>query len=132
MVSEPGEGSTFTLDLPLRPASEDDLDLPHVPAVLVVDDEAAARQVAARAPAPASPSTSTRRPTSGPRSPIAARERPSVIFLDLRMPGGTAATLIAAHGRACPSCGGVPVVVVTGPPTWRTSRAPPPSWRSRR
>ncbi|MFC5004122.1 ATP-binding protein [Dactylosporangium cerinum] len=112
MVSEPGEGSTFTLDLPLRPAPEEDLDLPHVPAVLVVDDEAAARQVLREHLAGIA---GTVHEAADVRSAlaIATREHPSVIFLDLRMPGGDGGELIAALA-AVPELAGIPVVVVTG------------------
>ncbi|GAB3847310.1 response regulator [Dactylosporangium cerinum] len=44
---------------------------------------------------------------------IATREHPSVIFLDLRMPGGDGGELIAALA-AVPELAGIPVVVVTG------------------
>ncbi|WSG48065.1 response regulator [Dactylosporangium sp. NBC_01737] len=44
---------------------------------------------------------------------IATRERPSVIFLDLRMPGGDGAELIAAMAGV-PELARIPVVVVTG------------------
>jgi signal transduction histidine kinase len=112
MVSEPGEGSTFTLDLPLRPASEDGLDLPHVPAVLVVDDDAGARQVLREHLAGIA---ETVHEAADIRSAlaIASREHPSVIFLDLRMPGGDGGELIAALA-AVPELAGIPVVVVTG------------------
>ncbi|GAA3218638.1 ATP-binding protein [Dactylosporangium siamense] len=112
MVSEPGEGSTFTFDLPLRPAPEDDLDLPHVPAVLVVDDEAAARQVLREH---LTGIAETVHEAADVRSAlaIATRERPSVVFLDLRMPGGDGGELIAALA-AVPDLAGIPVVVVTG------------------
>ncbi|MGI5184599.1 ATP-binding protein [Dactylosporangium sp. CA-152071] len=112
MVSEPGEGSTFTLDLPLRPAPEDDQDLPHVPAVLVVDDEAAARQVLREHLTGIAEHVHEAADARSALA-IAARERPSLIFLDLRMPGGDGGELIAALAGV-PELSGVPVVVVTG------------------
>ncbi|GAA1500290.1 ATP-binding protein [Dactylosporangium maewongense] len=112
MVSEPGEGSTFTLDLPLRPAPEDDQDLPHVRAVLVVDDEAAARQVLREHLTGIAEHVHEAADARSALA-IAARERPSLIFLDLRMPGGDGGELIAALAGV-PELSGVPVVVVTG------------------
>ncbi|MEV4137387.1 ATP-binding protein [Dactylosporangium sp. NPDC049742] len=112
MVSEPGEGSTFTLDLPLRPAPEDDQDLPHVRAVLVVDDEAAARQ-ALREHLTGIAEHVHEAADARSALAIAMRERPSLIFLDLRMPGGDGGELIAALAGV-PELSGVPVVVVTG------------------
>ncbi|MEV0564376.1 ATP-binding protein [Dactylosporangium sp. NPDC050588] len=112
MVSEPGEGSTFTLDLPLRPAPEDDQDLPHVRAVLVVDDEAAARQ-ALREHLTGIAEHVHEAADARSAMAIAMRERPSLIFLDLRMPGGDGGELIAALAGV-PELSGVPVVVVTG------------------
>jgi signal transduction histidine kinase len=112
MVSEPGEGSTFTLDLPLRPESRDEPELPHVPAVLVVDDEAAARQVLRGHLAGIADQVHEAADARSALA-IAARERPSLIFLDLRMPGGDGDELIVALAGV-PELRGVPVVVVTG------------------
>ncbi|MFF5227846.1 ATP-binding protein [Dactylosporangium sp. NPDC000521] len=112
MVSEPGEGSTFTLDLPLRPTREDDQNLPHVPAVLVVDDEAAARQMLREHLTGIAEHVHEAADTRSALA-IAARERPSVIFLDLWMPGGDGGELIAALAGV-PELRDVPVVVVTG------------------
>ncbi len=112
MVSEPGEGSTFTLDLPLRPATPDDTELPHVPAVLVVDDEPAARQVLREHLAGIAEHVHEAADARSALA-IATRERPSVIFLDLRMPGGDGGELIAAMAGE-PDIAGIPVVVVTG------------------
>ncbi|MET7420199.1 ATP-binding protein [Dactylosporangium sp. NPDC005555] len=112
MVSEPGEGSTFTLDVPLQPAPVDDLDLPHVPVVLVVDDEAASRQVLREHLDGIAEYIHEAADTRSALA-IATRERPSLIFLDLRMPGGDGGELIAALAGV-PELRGVPVVVVTG------------------
>jgi signal transduction histidine kinase len=112
MVSEPGEGSTFTLDLPLRPAPADDADLPHVPSALIVDEEAAARQVLREHLTGIAEHVHEAADARSALA-IATRERPSVIFLDLRMPGGDGGELIAAMA-AVPELAGIPVVVVTG------------------
>ena len=53
---------------------------------------------------------------------IASRERPSVIFLDLRMPGGDGGDLIARMAAA-PETAGIPVVVVTGADVTRVDGA---------
>lgn len=111
MVSEPGEGSTFTLDLPLHPAPADDFDLPHVPSVLIVDDEAAARKVL-RDHLTGIAEDIHEAADARSALAIATRERPSVIFLDLRMPSGDGDGLIAAMAGV-PQLAGVPVVVVT-------------------
>ncbi|MGI5241321.1 ATP-binding protein [Dactylosporangium sp. CA-139066] len=117
LVSEPGEGSTFTLELPLRPprpegAAEPAGPLPHVERALIVDDDPAARQLMRRLLAGIADEVSEAADVRSGLA-IAARQRPAVIFLDLRMPGGDGTQLLAglAADRALD---GVVVFVVTG------------------
>jgi signal transduction histidine kinase/CheY-like chemotaxis protein len=113
LLSEPGEGSTFTLELPLRPAAADDAaQLPHVASALVVDDDPAARHLLRQLLAGIAERVSE---AADMRSglAIAARERPSVIFLDLRMPGGDG-TAMLAELAASAELSAIPAFVVTG------------------
>jgi CheY-like chemotaxis protein len=116
MVSEPGEGSTFTLSLPLRPAlPEESPDaggpLPQVELALVVDDDPAARHLLRQLLAGIAGQVSEAADVRAGLA-IAVRERPSVIFLDLRMPGGDG-TLLLADLAGRPEVAGIPVFVVT-------------------
>ncbi|MEU7866704.1 ATP-binding protein [Dactylosporangium sp. NPDC049140] len=116
MVSEPGEGSTFTLSLPLRPAvpadgHDGEGPLPHVDRALVVDDDPAARHLLRQLLAGIADQVSEAADVRSGLA-IAVRERPSVIFLDLRMPGGDG-TLLLADLAALPEVAGIPVFVVT-------------------
>ncbi|WP_433089642.1 ATP-binding protein [Dactylosporangium sp. CA-052675] len=115
MVSEPGEGSTFTLSLPLRPAAPEDAPdegpLPQVERALVVDDDPAARHLLRQLLAGIADEVHE---AADVRSGLAitVRERPSVIFLDLRMPGGDG-TVLLADLAGLPDVAGIPVFVVT-------------------
>ncbi|WP_308195483.1 ATP-binding protein [Dactylosporangium sp. AC04546] len=113
MVSEPGEGSTFTVSLPLRPAPAEPAGaLPSAGRVLLVDDDPAARHLLRQAlDGMAGEVAEAADARSG--LAIAVRERPDVVFLDLRMPGGDGTELLAGlAGR--PDLAHVTVVVVTG------------------
>ncbi|MFD0577698.1 hybrid sensor histidine kinase/response regulator [Dactylosporangium darangshiense] len=119
MVSEPGEGSTFTLELPLRPAlPEEPVEtvaagpLPRVERALIVDDDPAARHLLRRLLAGIAGEVSEAADVRSGLA-IAARERPSVIFLDLRMPGGDGTELLAGLA-ADRGFDDVAVFVVTG------------------
>nr|BFE58612.1 ATP-binding protein [Dactylosporangium thailandense] len=115
MVSEPGEGSTFTLSLPLRPAlpedARDEGPLPQVERALVVDDDPAARHLLRQLLAGIADEVQEAADVRAGLA-IAVRERPSVIFLDLRMPGGDG-TVLLADLAALPDVAGIPVFVVT-------------------
>ncbi|WP_433065590.1 ATP-binding protein [Dactylosporangium sp. CS-033363] len=116
MVSEPGEGSTFTLSLPTRPAVPDDAHegegpLPQVARALVVDDDPAARHLLRQLLAGIADQVSEAADVRSGLA-IAVREHPSVIFLDLRMPGGDG-TQMLADLAALPDVAGIPVFVVT-------------------
>ncbi|MER7280012.1 ATP-binding protein [Dactylosporangium sp. NPDC000244] len=115
MVSEPGEGSTFTLSLPLRPAlpedAQDEGPLPQVERALVVDDDPAARHLLRQLLAGIADEVYEAADVRSGLA-IAVRERPSVIFLDLRMPGGDG-TVLLADLAALPDVAGIPVFVVT-------------------
>jgi len=119
LVSEPGEGSTFTLELPLRPAlPEEPVEavaagpLPRVERALIVDDDPAARHLLRRLLAGIAGEVSEAADVRSGLA-IAARERPSVIFLDLRMPGGDGTALLAGLA-ADRGFDDVAVFVVTG------------------
>ncbi|MFI5907816.1 ATP-binding protein [Dactylosporangium sp. NPDC051541] len=115
MVSEPGEGSTFTLSLPQRPAQagEPDADgpLPQVERALVVDDDPAARHLLRQLLAGIAGQVSEAADVRSGLA-IAVREHPSVIFLDLRMPGGDGTQLLADLA-GLDDVAGIPVFVVT-------------------
>ncbi|GAA3454284.1 ATP-binding response regulator [Dactylosporangium matsuzakiense] len=114
MVSEPGEGSTFTLSLPLRPAVpevDDDGPLPQVERALVVDDDPAARHLLRQLLAGIAGQVSEAADVRSGLA-IAVREHPSVIFLDLRMPGGDGTELLADLA-GLDDVAGIPVFVVT-------------------
>ncbi|WP_432824384.1 ATP-binding response regulator [Dactylosporangium sp. CA-092794] len=113
MVSEPGEGSTFTLELPLRPAVPEAVEgpVPRVERALVVDDDPAARHLLRQLLDGIAERVSEAADVRAGLA-IAARERPSVIFLDLRMPGGDGTQLLrslAGSGELA----AIPVFVVT-------------------
>ncbi|GAA2361010.1 ATP-binding response regulator [Dactylosporangium salmoneum] len=117
MVSEPGEGSTFTLVIPLAPVLPEEPPqerLPRVERALVVDDDPAARhllrQLLSGVAAEVSEAADVRSGLA-----IAARERPAVIFLDLRMPGGDGTELLARLDDE--ALAGVAVFVVTAADT---------------
>ncbi|WP_319805689.1 ATP-binding protein [Dactylosporangium fulvum] len=111
MVSEPGEGSTFTLSLPLRPPPPDEADLPRVGRALLVDDDPAARRLLRQALTGMADEVAEAADVRSALA-IAARERPDVVFLDLRMPGGDGTGFLAATAGD-PDLSAVPVVVVT-------------------
>jgi len=101
--SEPGHGSTFTLRLPAGPDRQPTTGLG---VVLVADDDPAARQLLRGLLVGLA--DRVLEAADAPQAIAVAREqRPDLLLLDLRMPGGGAEAVLAALA------GAVPVVVVT-------------------
>jgi len=120
--STPGEGSTFTVTLPLRTqsAEEEPASAPAVPeaegtgasgTVLVIDDDPAVRNLMRRFL-----SKEGFRVEEAPAGDVGlrmAREvRPDVITLDVMMPGLDGWSVLTAL-KADPSLAGIPVVMLT-------------------
>jgi signal transduction histidine kinase len=124
--STPGEGSAFTITLPVRPADQAPADEPPAdpadapgPAVLhrvlVVDDDAAFRMLARRALRGVA--DEVEEADDGLRAlTLITRQRPDAVLLDLRMPevDGLAVLEVLAADEALRA---IPVVVVTAEPT---------------
>jgi CheY-like chemotaxis protein len=120
--SEPGEGSTFTIDLPRNVTKpEDEQEAPAeveavpalegVPPVLVVDDDPAARDVIRRTLEARGLAVVTA--ASGDEAlQIARQTRPAVVTLDVMMPG-TDGWAVLSELKKDPALADVPVVMAT-------------------
>ncbi len=115
VVSSPGEGSTFTLTLPLDAGSSadalDKMEMAHSDAILIIDDEETARYI-------------TRQLFRGTRRPVleasggfegaerARFERPALIVLDVVMPDRSGFDVLDDL-KADPATRDIPVVIQT-------------------
>lgn len=117
VVSEPGVGSTFTLRIPVTAVTADEpVEAPVVTApvagrrILLVDDDVAARYVLERA---LPPGAEVHQAGDGEEGlALAARLRPDLVFLDLKMPRMDGFALLDALRRR-PEWGSFRVVVCT-------------------
>ncbi|WP_195908171.1 response regulator [Nostocoides sp. HKS02] len=112
-TSEPGQGSTFAFTLPAAPAPGEEMDAGPLPigAVLVCDDDPDVVEVLGAMLE--SHGYSTLRAHSGPEAlALAADQAPSVVLMDLRMPGMTGWETIAAL-RADPVTAEIPIIILS-------------------
>lgn len=112
-TSEPGQGSTFAFTLPAAPAPGEEMDAGPLPigAVLVCDDDPDVVEVLGAMLE--SHGYSTLRAHSGPEAlTLAADQAPSLVLMDLRMPGMTGWETIAAL-RADPATAEIPIIILS-------------------
>ncbi len=114
VISAPGEGSEFTVTLPL-PQATAEIDAPpdrgHVKTALIVEDDALAGAQLVRYLSELA--IDSRVHPSGERVvEVAQREQPDVILLDLQLPGESG-WMVLARLRAHADTAHIPVVVVS-------------------
>jgi PAS domain S-box-containing protein len=112
-TSEPGQGATFTFTLPAAPAAGEEMAAGPLPvgAVLVCDDDPDVVEVLAAMLE--SHGYATLRAHSGPEAlALAADQAPSLVLMDLRMPGMSGWEAIAAL-RADPATAEIPIVILS-------------------
>jgi len=113
VASTPGEGSVFTLTLPVRPADTDQPPVPLTPGamLLMIDDDPAARYVVRGLVAPLG--VVFHEASDGAAGLERVRERPpSAVVLDLFMPG-LSGTEVLRRLRADSATASLPVVIAT-------------------
>ena len=114
VTSEPGQGSTFAFTLPAAPAPGEEVDAGPLPigAVLVCDDDPDVVEVLGAMLE--SHGYATLRAHSGPEAlALATSQAPSLVLMDLRMPGMSGWETIAALG-ADPSTADIPIIILSG------------------
>lgn len=112
-VSEPGRGSTFAFTLPAAPEAGESGGTGPLPvgAVLICDDDPGVVEVLSEMLE--SHGYATLRAHSGPEAlALAANQAPSLILMDLRMPGMSGWETIAALGSN-PATADIPIVIVS-------------------
>lgn len=112
-TSSPGEGTTFSFTLPSAPAPGEDSPSEALPvgAILICDDDPDTVEVLAAMVE--SHGYSALRAHSGPEAlSLASRQAPSVVLMDLRMPGMSGWETIAALG-ADPATTDIPIVILS-------------------
>jgi signal transduction histidine kinase/DNA-binding response OmpR family regulator len=112
-TSELGQGTTFTFTLPAAPAPGEEMGAGPLPvgAVLVCDDDPDVVEVLSAMLE--SHGYATLRAHSGPEAlSLAADQAPSVVLMDLRMPGMSGWETIAAL-RADPVTADIPIIILS-------------------
>ncbi|WP_457253205.1 hybrid sensor histidine kinase/response regulator [Pedococcus sp. P5_B7] len=112
-TSSPGQGTTFSFTLPPVPAPSADITTGTLPtgAILICDDDPDTVEVLAAMVE--AHGYRTLRAHSGPEAlSLAARHTPSVVLMDLRMPGMSGWETIAALG-ADPATTDIPIVILS-------------------
>jgi signal transduction histidine kinase/CheY-like chemotaxis protein len=109
VVSELGQGSTFTLTLPLSTPVETAVDVAPSDAVLIIDDEETSRYLA-RQMFRGSPRRIIEAANGIEGAELARFEKPALILLDLIMPGRNGFEVLDEL-KSDPATSGIPVVI---------------------
>jgi CheY-like chemotaxis protein len=114
VTSEPGQGSTFTFTLPAAPSPGEEVGAGPLPigAVLVCDDDPDVVEVLG-AMLEANGYATLRAHSGLEALALAAGQAPSLVLMDLRMPGMSGWETIAAL-RADPLTADIPIIILSG------------------